>query len=106
MALLTTFPKLGASPGLGLSGALPWGRAQSIADGSLRPIGAASGGLRSVQAGDPGAICQAAISAAGRALFWDRSHACPRARGDLSRASPMVARVFRQAANTVSGRGP
>ena len=51
MALLTTFPKLGASPGVGLSGALSRGRARSITDGSLRPIGAASGGLRSVQAG-------------------------------------------------------
>src|SRR5437870_568655 len=99
MALLTTFPKLGASPGIGLSGALPRGRARSVTDGSLRPLGEASGGLRSVQAGVPGAIRQAAIPAAGRALFGGRSHARPRARADLSRAGPMVTRVLRQAAD-------
>src|SRR5271165_2492339 len=102
MALLTTFPKLGAAPGVGLSGALPRGRARSISDGSLRPVGAPSGGLRSVQAEVPGAICQAAISAAGRALFGYRPHARPRACGDLSRAGPMVARLLRQAADPVS----
>ena len=78
MALLTTFPKLGASPGVGLSGALPWGRTRSIADGSLRPISAASGGLQSLWAGTPGAICQAAVSAARRAQLENRPHTRPR----------------------------
>src|SRR5208337_459029 len=58
MALLPTFPKLGASPGIRLSGALPRNWARSITDRSLRPIGTAFGGLRSVQAGVPGVVCK------------------------------------------------
>ncbi len=74
-------------------------------DVSVRPPGAAFGGLQSVSAGGRCAFRKAALSAAGRTLFDGGPHTSPGARGDLSRAAPMVARVLRQAVGSICGRG-
>src|SRR5580693_8344196 len=105
MALFTTFPELGASSGFGLSRATHRGWARPVTDGSLRPIGAASGGIRSWPARHCRTVCQVALSAAGRALLGGGTHPRSRARGNLSRTSTMVARLFRPAVDPVRGRG-
>src|ERR1700722_1256244 len=103
MAMLTTFSELRASPGIGLSGALFRGWARSFSSVSVRPPGAAFGGLQSVSAGDRCAFCEAALSAAGRTLFDGGPYASQGARGDLSRTAPMVARMLRQAVGFICG---
>src|SRR5580704_4362944 len=105
MALLTTFSEFRASPGIRLFGALFRGWARSVSSVSVRPPGAAFGGLQFVSAGGRCAFREAALSAAGRTLFDGGPHTCQGAGGDLSRAAPLVARVLRQAVGFIRGRG-